>query len=117
MGNGRPYSFLPGLCATVPTAAPKPNNIYGDRTDMETEQMIQESQKLNKIQVALGNRIKTLRQQKGWPSQQAFAVACSIDRTHLGQIERGQINACISTLVEIAKKLGMTAADLFENIA
>ena len=68
------------------------------------------------LQIALGNRIKELRQQKGWPSQESFATNCGIDRTYLGQIERGQVNPCLSMLILITKKLDTTVADLFEGI-
>ena len=61
--------------------------------------------------------VEILREQKGWPSQQAFAATCGIDDTYLAQVERGEVNAGISTLVEIAKKLDTTAADLFQGIA
>ncbi|HEV3037262.1 MAG TPA: helix-turn-helix transcriptional regulator [Candidatus Angelobacter sp.] len=79
--------------------------------------MIEQELRLNQVQITLGNKIKELRQQKGWPSQESFAAACGIDRTYLGQIERGEANACLSILAEITKKLDITISGLFEDIA
>ena len=68
------------------------------------------------IQKALGQRIRTLRKAKGW-AQEAFAHQCGMHRGHMGQIERGESNLTLSTLLVMAEKLETTVADLFEEIA
>jgi transcriptional regulator with XRE-family HTH domain len=68
------------------------------------------------IQKALGNRIRELRKAKGW-AQEMFAHQCGMHRGHMGQIERGESNLTLSTLLVIAEKLGTTVSDLFEQIA
>ncbi|HEY6969642.1 MAG TPA: helix-turn-helix transcriptional regulator [Candidatus Angelobacter sp.] len=64
---------------------------------------------------ALGVRIRELRSKRGW-SQEAFADACGINRSHMGQVERGETNLTFATLYFIAKKLDTTIAALFQGI-
>ena len=68
------------------------------------------------MQKALGTRIRNLRQAKRWPSQMAFAKACGTHRSHLLEIERGAINIKLGTLLQIARTLKITLADLLHNI-
>ena len=65
---------------------------------------------------ALGARIRELRSKKGW-SQEAFADACGINRSHMGQIERGETNVTFATVYFIAQKLDTSIASLFHGIA
>ena len=55
-------------------------------------------------------------QAKRWPSQTAFAKACGLHRSHLADIERGAANIKLSTLLQIARTLKITLADLLRNI-
>lgn len=64
---------------------------------------------------ALGVRIRELRSKKGW-SQEAFADACGINRSHMGQVERGETNMTFATLYFITQKLETTIASLFQGI-
>jgi len=68
------------------------------------------------IQQQLGARIRQFRQKKGW-SQEEFADRCGIHRSHMGEIERGNANITLSTLVVIAQTLGTSAATLLRDIA
>ena len=68
------------------------------------------------IQKALGARIRELRHKKGL-SQEAFADHCGIHRSHMGEIERGETNLTLSTLLVIAQKLDITISALFKGIA
>lgn len=56
---------------------------------------------LQRIAKVLGARIRQLRKKKGWP-QGEFAELCSIHRSHMGKIERGETNVRLSTLLTIA---------------
>ena len=68
------------------------------------------------IQKALGARIRELRLKRGW-SQEAFADLCGIHRSHMGEIERGETNLTLSTLLVISHKLDITISAIFKGIA
>jgi transcriptional regulator with XRE-family HTH domain len=48
--------------------------------------------------------------------QAGFAEACMIDRAHMGEAERGEANVTVRTTYNIARALGMTPVDLFEEL-
>ncbi len=60
---------------------------------------------------ALGKVIVTLRERVSL-SQEALAGEANVDRTRMGQIERGEANATIDTLEKIATALSQTIASL-----
>jgi transcriptional regulator with XRE-family HTH domain len=68
-----------------------------------------------KIQIALGRRIKRLREKKGL-SQGQLAQACDLWRGHIGQIERGNHNIRLSSLLKITKKLDITIERMLRGI-
>jgi transcriptional regulator with XRE-family HTH domain len=68
------------------------------------------------VQKALGVRIRELRLKKQW-SQEEFADVCGIHRSHMGEIERGETNLTLNTLLVISKKLQVTISALFKGIA
>ena len=70
-----------------------------------------------KLQIAIGNRIRALREAKGI-SQQNFAHDCEIEKSNYHRIEAGNTNPTIYTLHRIAFNLGITLSELvaIENI-
>ena len=68
---------------------------------------------MNKEQLKkkIGQRIVELRKQKGW-SQSDLARACNKDRQALEKLENGKVNPTIYTLLEIAKALDVSLAEL-----
>ncbi|HEY6351604.1 MAG TPA: helix-turn-helix transcriptional regulator [Candidatus Angelobacter sp.] len=68
------------------------------------------------IQKTLGSRIRELRTKREW-SQEEFADHCDIHRSHMGEIERGETNLTLSTLLVISQKLETTISALFRGIA
>ncbi len=60
-----------------------------------------------------GKRVRELRKAAGF-SQEGFALAVSIDRSHYGLLERGRVNATLDTIERIAKALKVPVRDLFE---
>jgi transcriptional regulator with XRE-family HTH domain len=68
------------------------------------------------VQKALGARIRELRVKKGW-SQEEFADLCGIHRSHMGEIERGETNLTLSTMLVISHKLNVSISSLFKGIA
>ena len=67
------------------------------------------------ITVALGNRIRTLRQENGF-SQEKFALNIGMDRTYFASVEAGKRNVAIVNIKKIADGLGVTLSELFENL-
>ncbi|HEV2961188.1 MAG TPA: helix-turn-helix transcriptional regulator [Candidatus Angelobacter sp.] len=63
----------------------------------------------------LGERIRDLRLKKDW-SQQELAKAAGLTDSHVGEIERGEIDSSLETLFRIAQAFNITASELFEGI-
>lgn len=59
-----------------------------------------------------GLRVRQLRGSTGL-SQERFADAIGVGRSHLGKIEKGKENPTLEVIVKIAKGLDMTMAQLF----
>ncbi|HWZ44709.1 MAG TPA: helix-turn-helix transcriptional regulator [Candidatus Saccharimonadales bacterium] len=68
------------------------------------------------VQKALGKRIIEWRKSQGL-SQRALAGMCGIHRSRMGQVERGESNVLLNTLIVIANKLDRTISQLFRDIA
>lgn len=62
--------------------------------------------------VALGQRIRELREQAGF-YQDDFAAAASISRAFYGRIERGERNISMLTLLKIAVTLKLEVGEVF----
>ena len=50
---------------------------------------------------ALGGKIREQRKAGGF-SQDALALACKVDRSYMGRIERGEVNITVEKLYRIA---------------
>lgn len=59
----------------------------------------------------LGARIRRLREARGW-SQDVFAHLTALNRSYPHKIETAQVDVRYSTLVRIARALGMTVAEV-----
>jgi transcriptional regulator with XRE-family HTH domain len=65
-----------------------------------------------RIQKNFGDRLRNLRKQKGL-SQESLALACDLDRTYIGGVERGERNISLLNIYKIAAALGVPAKELF----
>lgn len=65
------------------------------------------------IKAAFGRRVRELRTQKGL-SQEALALACDLDRTYIGGIERGERNVSLVNIQKIATALGVPVREMFQ---
>ncbi len=63
----------------------------------------------------LGSKIRRIRLSKHL-SQEAFANKAGLDRTYVGQVERGESNISFTNLVKFANALGYSLSDLLEGI-
>jgi transcriptional regulator with XRE-family HTH domain len=66
---------------------------------------------MQKVLLALGDRIRELREAKHW-SQEEFADLCGLHRTAVGFLERAERNPRLDTLLTISKGLGITVSEL-----
>jgi XRE family transcriptional regulator, regulator of sulfur utilization len=67
------------------------------------------------IQKRIGANIRQLRSKAGF-SQEGLAELAGVNRTHMGQLERGECNVTIQTLKIIADALGVKVSDLIKGV-
>ena len=70
--------------------------------------------RIAQIQKQFGARVREIRKQKQL-SQEALALACALDRTYIGGVERGERNISIINIYKIAEALGVDAKELFNG--
>ena len=66
---------------------------------------------MDKLAIALGERIRAQRKACRI-SQDALALACSLDRSYVGRIERGEVNITVEKLYRIAGELACEPSSL-----
>lgn len=66
------------------------------------------------VKKRFGQRLRTLRQQRGF-SQETLALACQLDRTYIGGVERGERNLSLVNIHKIADALGVPVKELFSG--
>lgn len=64
----------------------------------------------------LGKRIRDVRVQRGFASQEAFADYLKVHRTFIGHLETGRKDFRLTTLIRIAEALEVPLADLFVGL-
>tara|TARA_B100001059_G_C17810041_1_gene571709 strand:- start:1945 stop:2175 length:231 start_codon:yes stop_codon:yes gene_type:complete len=71
---------------------------------------------MDKLAKALGERIRVQRKACRI-SQDALALACNIDRSYVGRIERGEVNITVEKLYRIASMLVCDPCDLLPQVS
>ncbi|HED8921157.1 TPA: helix-turn-helix transcriptional regulator [Pseudomonas aeruginosa] len=66
---------------------------------------------MGKLAKALGERIR-MQRKACRISQDALALACSLDRSYVGRIERGEVNITVEKLYRIAGELDCEPSSL-----
>ena len=66
---------------------------------------------MDQLAKVLGARIRTQRKACRL-SQDALALACSLDRSYVGRIERGEVNITVEKLYRIAGELACDPSSL-----
>jgi transcriptional regulator with XRE-family HTH domain len=67
------------------------------------------------VRKRFGARLRKLRVERGW-TQEEFAERLGIDRSYIGQVERGTRNISLVNLELIADGFGMTLSGLFSRV-
>jgi len=63
------------------------------------------------LQIAIGKRIKLLREERNIP-QQVLAAKCNIEKSNFSRLEAGGTNPTIYTLYKIAEHIGVSVSEL-----
>ena len=79
------------------------------------KKVIKPKQTKPKEVLLLGKRIRQLRQEKGYTSQETFAYDNDYTLSYISRLERGQ-DIRLTSLVRICKALGVTLEQLFKGI-
>ncbi len=66
-----------------------------------------------KFLVDLGQRLRKLREQRGW-TQEEFGQKCDLHRTFIGSVERGERNISILNLRLLARMLRVSLDSLLD---
>ena len=69
----------------------------------------------NKALQTLGDRIREARKSTGL-SQEELALQADIDRSFMGQVERGQRNISVLTLLRVARVLDINLGSLLDGL-
>lgn len=67
------------------------------------------------IQKNFGRAIREARERQGW-SQERLAEAADLNRSYLGEVERGIVSPSLSTIFKLAVALGQTLPNLFGSL-
>lgn len=70
---------------------------------------------MNEIGKIIGERIRQLRKERKW-SQEELAHRANINRTYIGELERGEKNATVDSLAKVVSALEITFEELFRYI-
>lgn len=62
----------------------------------------------------LARRLRIARNARGW-SQERLAEIAGLDRSYVGEIERGQVSASLATLDKLARACGCEASELIRG--
>jgi transcriptional regulator with XRE-family HTH domain len=66
---------------------------------------------MSRLEQQIGDRIRSLREEKGW-FQKDLAERANLPVRTIGRIERGEVDVRLSTLHRIAKALGQPLGSL-----
>lgn len=64
----------------------------------------------------LGQRIREIRIQRGFASQEALAEYLKVHRTFVGHLETGRKDFRMTTIIRTAEALGVTLSELFDGM-
>jgi transcriptional regulator with XRE-family HTH domain len=65
------------------------------------------------VKLEFGRRVRELRRRNGF-SQEGLALACNLDRSYIGGVERGERNVSLVNIQKIAAALQVPIKELFQ---
>ena len=69
---------------------------------------------MSELSIKIGKLIRNKRIELNM-TQEFLALQCSIDRSYMGRIERGEVNITIEKIYELAKSLDVSVKDLLPD--
>jgi transcriptional regulator with XRE-family HTH domain len=69
---------------------------------------------MSELIISFGAAVRQLRERLGW-SQEQLAERADLNRSYVGEIERGQVIASLLTIQKLAGALGVLASDLISQ--
>jgi len=70
---------------------------------------------MSEFQITIGKTIKKYRLEKDL-SQEDLAALCSLHRTYIGSVERGERNISLNNIITISRALGIKPSTLLQGI-
>jgi len=67
------------------------------------------------VLVRFGRRVRELRLKRGL-SQEALSFEADLDRSYIGQVERGERNISIENMAKLARALKVTLSELLRRV-
>lgn len=64
------------------------------------------------VLLRFGHHLKSIRLAKGW-SQEELCFKAGLSKNQIGNIERGEVNVTLTTVVAIASAFGMSISELY----
>ncbi|SEB94651.1 Helix-turn-helix [Pseudomonas marginalis] len=68
-----------------------------------------------KVKQAFGDRLRDLRHQLSI-TQEGLALRCGLDRSYVGQVERGERNISLENIYRLAEGLGIPPSELLVEL-
>ena len=69
---------------------------------------------MTRLSRPLGEVLKVLRRQRGW-SQEELAAFAQLDRSYVGEIERGLVSPSLATLEKLSEALQVPISELISR--
>ena len=73
-----------------------------------------EAQRTESVKKAFGLRLREIRRSRGF-SQERLALLCGLDRSYVGDVERGERNVSLVNIWKFADALAIPAAALLQE--
>ncbi len=69
-----------------------------------------------KLQKKIGEQIREIRESKGIKNYEKFAIQNKLSRSHYWNIEQGDVNLTMKTLVRILNSFDVDITDFFQRL-
>ena len=69
---------------------------------------------VQRLELRFGHAVRAAREQRGF-TQERLAEVASLNRSYLGEIERGLVTPSLATISKIAEALGLAASELISH--